>query len=177
MLNEHTLINEMEHLRRFALRLCKNTSEADDLLQSTLLRAIEKKDLFENGSDVFKWTSKIMFNTFVTAYRRKAKFETLYDPETFIEHASSEANNETKIELAEVGEAMRLMSDEHRDVLIMICVEGMRYQDVAELLSLPIGTVRSRLSRARGQLQLMLHKPRVQTMMPPAPAARTESWV
>ncbi|MCB9986870.1 MAG: hypothetical protein H6865_04455, partial [Rhodospirillales bacterium] len=70
MLNQAALVQEMGHLRKFASRLCIGRAEAEDLLQSTLLRAIEKKHLFENGTDVFKWTSKIMFNLFVSNYRR-----------------------------------------------------------------------------------------------------------
>lgn len=156
MLNQANLVQEMSHLRKFALRLTQNQAEAEDLLQSTLLRAIEKRHLFENGTDVFKWTSKIMFNLFVSEYRRRTKFETRYDPETFIERESVEASNETKVELAEVQEAMQHLSEDHRDVLVMVCVKGMQYQEVAETLSIPLGTVRSRLSRAREQLQDLL---------------------
>ena len=133
MLEQTALISEMDHLRRFALRLCKNQAEAEDLLQSTLLRAIEKKALFETGTDVFKWTSKIMFNLFVSDYRRRTKFETRYDPETFLAHESHEASQETLMEVAEVEEAMKHLSDDHRDVLVMVCIKGMQYQEVADL--------------------------------------------
>lgn len=160
MLNQTALIQEMDHLRKFALRLCHAPAEAEDLLQSTLLRAIEKKHLFENGTDVFKWTSKIMFNLFVSDYRRRTKFETRYDPDTFIERESVEASQETKVELAEVENAMKQLTDDHRDVLVMVCVKGMQYQEVAETLNIPLGTVRSRLSRAREQLQGLLDMPK-----------------
>lgn len=170
MLNQSALVQEMSHLRKFALRLTQSQAEAEDLLQSTLLRAIEKKHLFENGTDVFKWTSKIMFNLFVSDYRRRTKFETRYDPETFIERESIEASNETKVELAEVQEAMERLSEDHRDVLVMVCVKGMQYQEVAEVLNIPLGTVRSRLSRAREQLQALLDNPRAQAFMPPIPS-------
>lgn len=167
MLNQVTLVQEMSHLRKFALRLTQSQAEAEDLLQSTLLRAIEKKHLFENGTDVFKWTSKIMFNLFVSDYRRRTKFETRYDPETFIERESIEASNETKVELAEVQEAMERLNEDHRDVLVMVCVKGMQYQEAAEVLNIPLGTVRSRLSRAREQLQALLDSPRAQVFLPP----------
>jgi RNA polymerase sigma-70 factor (ECF subfamily) len=160
MLNQAALVREMGHLHKFALRLTHSQAGAEDLLQSTLLRAIEKRHLFENGTDVFKWTSKIMFNLFVSDYRRRTKFETRYDPETFIERESVEASNETKVELAEVQAAMDSLSEDHRDVLIMVCVKGMQYQEVAEILGIPLGTVRSRLSRAREQLQMLLETPR-----------------
>lgn len=156
MLDQLALVNEKDHLFKFAMRLCKNKADADDLLQATLLRAIEKKALFEDGSDVFKWTSKIMFNTFVSGRRRKMKFEAQYTPEDYVNEAAHEASSETKMELREVREAMHKLSDEHRDMLVMVCVQGMRYHEVAEALGLPIGTVRSRLSRARQQLQELM---------------------
>jgi RNA polymerase sigma-70 factor (ECF subfamily) len=167
MLNQANLVQEMSHLRKFALRLTHSQAEADDLLQATMLRAIEKKALFENGTDVFKWTSKIMFNLFVSDYRRRTKFETRYDPETFIERESTEASNETKVELAEVQEAIQKLSEDHRDVLVMVCVKGMQYQEVAETLAIPLGTVRSRLSRAREQLQDLMDTPRMRGFVPP----------
>lgn len=156
MLEQHQLIHEMQHLRRFAMRLCKAPAQADDLLQSTLLRAIEKRELFQSGTDVFKWTSKIMFNLFVSEYRRRTKFETRYDPENFMYTESIEASQETLMSLSEVEDAMKSLSDDHRDVLVMVCVQGMQYQEVAEIMDIPLGTVRSRLSRAREQLGALL---------------------
>lgn len=156
MLEQTALIKEMDHLRRFALRLCKNQAEAEDLLQSTLLRAIEKKSLFETGTDVFKWTSKIMFNLFVSDYRRRTKFETRYDPESFLAHESHDASQEVQMELAEVEAAMQHLSEDHRDVLVMVCVKGMQYQEVADAMGVPLGTIRSRLSRAREHLSALL---------------------
>lgn len=156
MLQQNQLIHEMPHLRRFALRLCKAPAQADDLLQSTLLRAIEKRELFQSGTDVFKWTSKIMFNLFVSEYRRRTKFETRYDPETFMNTESVEANQDTLMALSEVETAMKQLSDDHRDVLVMVCIQGMQYQEVADIMDVPLGTIRSRLSRAREQLSGLL---------------------
>jgi len=160
MLQQSSLIQEMDHLRRFAMRLCKNAAEADDLLQSTMLRAIEKKALFETGTDVFKWTSKIMFNLFVSDYRRRTKFETRYDPESFLSHESTDASQETLMELSEVESAMQHLSEDHRDVLVMVCIKGMQYQEVADVMDVPLGTIRSRLSRAREQLNVLLESNR-----------------
>lgn len=158
MLEQNQLINEMTHLRRFAMRLCKAPAQADDLLQSTLLRAIEKREMFESGTDVFKWTSKIMFNLFVSEYRRRTKFETRYDPEICMSNESIEANQENMVALSEVQAAMKRLSDDHRDVLVMVCVQGMQYQEVAKIMDIPLGTVRSRLSRAREQLGALLEE-------------------
>lgn len=159
MFAQTELVKEMGNLRKFALRLTGNASDADDLLQSTVLRAMEKQDYFEPGTQLFKWTSKIMFNLFVSDYRRKKKFETRYDPENFLSTASIEPVQEAKAELRTVREAMASLSEEHQEILNMVCVHGRRYQEVADNLQIPVGTVRSRLSRAREQLQLILdHK-------------------
>jgi RNA polymerase sigma-70 factor (ECF subfamily) len=156
MFNQTALVSEMDGLRRFALRLTGNAVDADDLMQSTLLRAMEKKDYFQAGTDLFKWTSKIMFNLFVSSYRRKKKFETRYDPESYLDKVVVPSGQEDQTELTEVREAMRTLSREHREILVMVCVKGMRYQEVAANLDLPVGTVRSRLSRARERLQIAL---------------------
>lgn len=160
MFKEQALVKEMDNLRKFAIRLTRNPVEADDLLQSTVLRALEKKDYFQDGTDLFKWTSKIMFNLFVTDYRRKVKFESQYDPEDIIGTQSVDADQDSQSELKAVGRAMEKLTEEHRDVLVMVCVKGMQYQEVADMLNVPVGTIRSRLSRARAQLtELMGRSP------------------
>ena len=169
----HTdLIAETDCLRKFALRLTGNKADADDLLQSTFLRVLEKSTYFETGTSLRKWSSKIMFNIFVTNYRRKTKFETQYDPEPYIQAMSVDAIQEDKSELSAVGTAMGLLSDDHREILTLICIQDKSYQEVSEALSIPVGTVRSRLSRARERLQAIMDNPHdqdsVKPHMPPA---------
>ncbi|HPF47005.1 MAG TPA: sigma-70 family RNA polymerase sigma factor [Emcibacteraceae bacterium] len=161
MFENTALINEMDRLKRFAYHLTNNSADAEDLVQSAILRAIEKKHLFEKGTNLFSWTSKIMYNMFVSNYRRKVKFESQYDPESYIERESVEASQEIKMEVKEIDKAMKSLSDEHREILIMVCIQGMQYAQVSEALDIPIGTVRSRLSRARENLQNELDKPAV----------------
>ena len=156
MFAESALTAELERLRRFAFRLTRNNADADDLVQSTCLRALEKSDHFEDGTNLFSWSSKIMFNIFVTGYRRKTKFENKYDPEIFLEQASVESSQDIRMELAEVSVAMMKLRAEQREILVMICVKGMHYEEVSEALQIPVGTVRSRLSRARAQLQVVM---------------------
>ena len=97
-----------------------------------------------------------MYNMFVSNWRRKSKFESQYDPEPYINNESIGACQDVKMEVASVNEAMKELSDEHRNILILVCVQGMPYQEVADHLDIPIGTVRSRLSRARLQLQAIM---------------------
>jgi RNA polymerase sigma-70 factor (ECF subfamily) len=148
----------MERLEKFAFRLTQNHADAADLTQATLLRAIEKKDCFEAGSNLFSWLSKILYNLFVTNYRRKAKFESQYDPEPHIMKQSIPSNLDKEIELKKVDEALACLSREHSQIIEMICVKGMKYQEVSEELDIAVGTVRSRLSRAREGLQVALDR-------------------
>lgn len=153
MFNPSALVNETPKLQKFALRLTRNKSDADDLVQATLLRALEKNEMFADGTDLFKWTARIMFNSFVSQYRRKTKFETQYDPSAYIDSLSVAPSQEEAMDLKIVNTAMQRLSKEHRQILVMVCVRGMQYEEAAQALDLPVGTVRSRLSRARDALQ------------------------
>jgi RNA polymerase sigma-70 factor (ECF subfamily) len=165
MFEQSALLCEIGNLRKFALRLTKNAHDAEDLVQSTLLRALEKKEYFKDDTNLFSWTSKIMFNLFVSSYRQKKKFGTQYDPTPYIEQVAVGPSQEATTDLHTVSDSMKRLSPEHREILILICVNGLRYEDASEMLQIPVGTVRSRLSRARKQLQDMLASP------PPAASA------
>lgn len=153
MFTNAELMTEHEALRKFALKLTKNPSDADDLLQSTIVRIIEKKHLFQEGTNLLQWASKVMFNLFASNYRRKTKFETQYDPEPYLEKQSIEPEHDVQFDLYMVDEAMKRLSNDHRKILLMVCVKGMSYEQVADKLDIPVGTVRSRLSRARENLK------------------------
>lgn len=166
MFNNADLLSHEDRLKGFAYRLTNNNADADDLVQSTVLRAIEKKHLFNKGTNLYSWVSKIMYNLFVSAYRRKTKFETQYDPESYLENESVEACQDVKMELQDVKNAMEELSNSHKQVLIMVCVKGMPYAEVSEALQIPVGTVRSRLSRARENLANEMQKPNISAMPP-----------
>lgn len=161
MFRYNDLVSEMDGLKRFAWKLTKNESDAEDLLQSTALRALEKEHLFQPGTNLFKWTSKIMYNQFVSGYRRRVKFESQYDPQPYIDRLKVQAPQDKEVEFADTGAAMATLSDEHRQILHMICIQDLRYKTVARKLDIPLGTVRSRLSRAREQLRIALENPRM----------------
>lgn len=159
MFAQSALVGETGRLTKFALHLTRNRTDADDLLQSTCLRALEKADSFENGTNLFGWASKIMFNLFVSGYRRRVRFETRFDPESYLENESVAATQDIVAELVNVRKAMMELSADHRRVLVLVCVDGRNYEEVSALLQVPVGTVRSRLSRARRQMRDILNAP------------------
>jgi RNA polymerase sigma-70 factor (ECF subfamily) len=159
MFNQSALVNEITKLEHFALRLTRNHPDRDDLVQSTCLRALEKSDRFEDGTNLFGWTSKIMFNIFITDYRRRARFESNYDSEIIISNQSVDPQQEIDLDIRRLYEFLKQLSKDHREIIQLICLDGWSYQDIAVKLGIPIGTVRSRLARARHQLEILMNEP------------------
>ncbi|MBU0858429.1 MAG: sigma-70 family RNA polymerase sigma factor [Alphaproteobacteria bacterium] len=156
MFSQDSLVSEIPRLQKFALRLTRKKADADDLVQMTCLRALEKSDYFEDGSNLFSWTATIMYNIFVSAYRRRTKFETQYDPNEYIDRQAVAPAQDHSLQLSEVRSAMKRLSSDHSQIIMMVCIKGMRYDEAGEILQIPTGTVRSRLSRARKQLQELM---------------------
>lgn len=152
MFSNDQLMPQMEGLRRFSMKLTRDGAESDDLLQSTLLRAIEKKHQFEDGTNLFRWTSKIMFNLFISNYNRRTARETQFDPELLISQMSVEPDQEDRLEFKEVCAAIDRLPKHHREILALVCGNGASYEDAANELGIAVGTVRSRVARARANL-------------------------
>lgn len=156
MFAREKLLHELPRLTNFAKRLSRNQTDAEDLVQSTVLHALEKEDKFKEGTNLYGWLSKMMYNLFVNGYRRRVKYESRYDPENYIANLSSPPAQDEQMELSRVDHAIRLLSPEHRDVLMRVVIRGEKYKDAAKALDIPVGTVRSRLSRARRELAMWL---------------------
>lgn len=160
MFTDSALLAESEKLKRFSYRLTRNKADAEDLFQATCLRALEKDHYFEDGTNLFGWVSKIMFNLFVTEYRRKVKFESQYSPDLYIDRQTTEPTQDLDLELANIRIAMSKLYPKFREIIIIVCIKGMSYSEASEILHIPVGTVRSRLSRARKALQFLIDAPR-----------------
>jgi len=156
MFTHDELLKATPALSKFAYKLTRNRDDAEDLLQSTIVTALDKQDHFEQGTNLFSWSSRIMFNAFVSSYRHNARFETQFDPQVYIDQEIVEATQDYETDFGLVMTAMLSLSEDHREILRMVCIEGMQYAEVSETLQIPVGTVRSRLSRARADLQEQL---------------------
>ena len=145
-------------LRRYALVLTGNPARADDLVQDTLARAWAKRSYWRPGSDLRAWVFTIMHNIFVNqlaSSRRDAANVSLdaEDERGAALQVSGDNDPTTRIELQEVMRQVQRLPAEQREVLMLVAVEGMHYEEVAATLGIPIGTVMSRLSRARDKLR------------------------
>jgi RNA polymerase sigma-70 factor (ECF subfamily) len=151
---------EIPRLRRYARALTHATDRADDLVQDTLVRALAKLHLWQPGTDLRAWLFTIMHHQYVNTVRREARERTTVD----IEHVSSTLAATTdptvRRQLLELDRALARLPTEQREVVLLVGLEGMPYESVAEILGVPIGTVRSRLSRGRERLRELLGRER-----------------
>lgn len=163
-----------EHLAglfRAALRLTRNRTNAEDLLQDTFLRAWRSFHTFQQGTNVRAWLYRILMNAYIDSYRKTSHEPEIVDQEDVDEfylyskaHESDEfrrlGNPEdvllTNLMDANVVGALDSLPETYRSVVLLSDVEGFSYKEIAEILNVPIGTVMSRLHRARRQLQVKL---------------------
>ena len=152
------LLAAIPRLRRYARVLTGDVNRADDLVQDTLARAWEKRRLWTAGSDLRAWLFTIMHNVFVNqrALARRDRMHVSLDDGEGSEawQIPVRAGQYTRVELTElVAHVGRLPADQ-REVLVLAAVEELKYEDIAQVLEIPLGTVMSRLSRARAKLRL-----------------------
>jgi RNA polymerase sigma factor (sigma-70 family) len=146
------LIAIIPSLRRFAYSLTGSADDADDLLQNTVLRVLDRD--VPPDVDLLKWCFRICRNLWIDEYRsRKVRLEAANDPDLqgtqVVDGAKAMHDN---IRLEEVNRAMNRLSDQQRTIISLVALEGMSYKDVAATLEIPVGTVMSRLARARAML-------------------------
>ena len=136
-------------LRRYARALTGDSHRADDLVQDTLERALSKFHLWRRGSDLRAWMFAIMHNIFVNQLKRQR--ELALDPAA--EAALQDQPRSDPLEMRDLDAALRRLPAEQREVLLLVGLEQLSYAEASRALGVPIGTVMSRLSRARERLQ------------------------
>jgi RNA polymerase sigma-70 factor (ECF subfamily) len=148
------LVALLPNLRRFAISLCRTRDGADDLVQAACERALANAERFEPGTSFPAWMFRILRNLWIDQIRKRntAGPQEDIDQRRDIVGASGERDVEARLTLNAVGQAIMGLSDEQREVLLLICVEDLSYKEAADVLGIPIGTVMSRLARARKNL-------------------------
>ncbi|WP_197022002.1 RNA polymerase sigma factor [Sulfitobacter sp. 20_GPM-1509m] len=155
------MIAEIPHLRRYARALVRDVDAADDLVQLCLERAINKLHLWQTDRKLRTWLFTIMRNIYIDMVRHRAT----NGPQVSIDlvaEPSVAAQQEEVVFAKSVLAAIDQLPTEHRDVLILVGVNELSYSDAASILSIPVGTLMSRLTRARERLRVTLNmeKPR-----------------
>ena len=148
------IVELIPRLRRYARALVGDRARADDLVQDTLERAWNKFHLWRPGSDLRAWLFTVMHNVHVNQVRASRDHATLDDEGEEMAVAPVQG---ASLEIRDLERALALIPAEQREVLLLVALEDMSYAEVASALGIPIGTVMSRLSRAREKLRGMMH--------------------
>lgn len=145
------IAGHVDQLRRYALVLTRNPDDAADLVQDTLLRAIDAADSFVPSGDLRKWLFAILHNGWISG-RRRAAIRLAGD--TLARPALAEAAGQTDhVFLTQTLAALARLPDDQRAAVVLVAVEGIGYRDAADILGVPVGTLMSRLARGRAALR------------------------
>mgnify|MGYP001611448358 CR=1 FL=1 len=148
-----SIVELIPRLRRYARALAGDRAAADDLVQDTLERAWSKFHLYRRGTDLRAWLFTVMHNVYVNQLRAARRGAPLEDD---MPELASPARESDTLVLRDLDLAIRRLPPEQREVLLLVALEDMSYEQAARTLGIPIGTVMSRLARAREKLRAML---------------------
>jgi len=146
-------------LRRYARALTHNVDRADDLVQDCIERALRKHRLFRPRGPLRPWLFKILLNLFRNQHRHDKRHAPPLPLEGLIAEPAQPAPQPGRLALAEMARALQQLPDDQRAALLLIVLEGFSYSEAAELLGVPMGTLMSRLARARAALRVLTDTP------------------
>lgn len=161
------MIPHMDSLYNFAIRLANDPSDAEDLVQDTIVKAYRFFSSYERGTNAKAWLFRILKNSYINNYRKQSKqpYKVDYDEiSTYYESVRSERSDTTDMEQImyrellddEVTRALNKLPEDFRTVVLLCDIEGFTYEEIANMLDVPIGTIRSRLHRGRNLLRTSL---------------------
>lgn len=165
---EKEAVPHMDAVYNFALRMTGDEDDADDLVQETFLKAFRFLDKFEKGTNCKAWLFRILKNSYINDYRKQTKEPDKVDYEdvqNFYENIKSdqvemrhyEQDAFTNLLDDEISSAITDLPEDFRTVIILSDIEGFTYEEIADFVDIPVGTVRSRLHRARKMLYAQLY--------------------
>ena len=150
------VLGSIPNLRAFAISLCGNVDRADDLVQETVLRALANIDSFQPGTNMAAWLFTILRNLFRSEYRKRRR--EVEDVEgKYADNMKSQPDQEGRIELQEFRAALAQLPSDQREALILVGASGFSYEDAATICGCAVGTIKSRVNRARSKLAALLY--------------------
>jgi len=150
------LVKALPHLRAFAISLTGKVDQADDLVQEAIVRGLGNLDSFTPGTNLQAWLFTILRNQFHTSCRKRKR--EVEDPDGVMAGMlSTPPEQHGRLDLDDLRTALAKLSVEQREVLLLIAAEGMSYEEAAQICGVKIGTVKSRVNRARARLAELLH--------------------
>jgi RNA polymerase sigma-70 factor, ECF subfamily len=151
----NALLGAIPHLRAFAISLTGNPESADDLVQETLARGLTHIDRFEPGTNIQAWLFTILRNQFYTGYRKRRR-ET-EDPDGVLAgKLAVSPNQQARLDYEDMKAALASLAPRQREAILLIGAEGLTYEEAARVCQTSIGTIKSRVNRARTRLAELL---------------------
>ena len=150
-----TMLEAVPNLRAFAISLSRNVDRADDLVQETLLRAIDNIDSFQPGTNMSAWLFTILRNLFRSEHRKRRR--EVEDPEgTYADTLTSVPEQQGRVEFEELRVALAKLAPDQREAIILVGASGFSYEEAAAICECAVGTIKSRVNRARTRLSELL---------------------
>lgn len=149
------VLGQLGALRRYARSLTRDGADAEDLVQDTLLRAYERRATFRRGGNLRSWLLSVLHNVFVDGTRSRRSEAARIDHMAGLADLAQAAPQEHAVRLSQVRHAFLTLPEEQRAALHLVAIEGLSYQEAADTLSIPIGTLMSRIGRARAALRAL----------------------
>ena len=168
---QREIIESLPHLRAVALLLCRDRSLADDLVQEAVVRALGHIHQFRSGTNLKAWIMTILRNAFFSEMRRR-KRASQFNGEMLWNGGATSGGQEERLMMRDLERAFRMLPSSQREAIILVGASGYSYEDAAQIADCAVGTMKSRVSRARLQLELLLDGAGAPAAMPIAAAAR-----
>jgi RNA polymerase sigma factor (sigma-70 family) len=153
------VIGQLGALRRYARSLTRGGADAEDLVHDTLMRAYESRGTFRADGNIRAWLLTILHNVFIDRTRTRKTEAVRNEQALYLADESMQAPQEHAVRLAEVREAFLALPEDQRAALHLVAIEGLSYQQAADALAIPVGTLMSRIGRARSTLRDMENAP------------------
>ncbi|MER8962940.1 sigma-70 family RNA polymerase sigma factor [Mesorhizobium sp. M0701] len=149
------ILGQLGSLRRYARSLTRDSADAEDLVHDALVRAYERRGSFRSGGNLRVWLLSIVHNAFIDGLRSRKSEAMRIEQAGYLAEANVPAPQEHSVRLAQVREAFFELPEEQRSALHLVAIEGLSYSQAAEVSGVPLGTLMSRIGRARAALREM----------------------
>ncbi len=149
------LVSAIPNLRAFAIALCRDASRADDLVQETLVKAWNNRELYKEGTNLRAWLFTILRNTYFSEHRR-LRYQASYREQVDTTKSWQHPEQEGHLDLQDFLEALAELPPDQREALLLVGAEGFSYEEAADISGCAVGTIKSRVNRARKRLSDML---------------------
>ncbi len=163
------LVDAIPHLRAFARSLTRNRDRADDLVHDAAVRALAAADQFTPGTNFKAWIFTILRNLYYNEGRKDHSRNVPFDEATVTEHAIP-ATQEAALEFCDFRRAFWQLGEDHREVLMLVGASGLSYEEAATICNCAVGTIKSRVSRARQELTKLLSDDRLESSRGESPS-------